>query len=1134
MDHGSARSTATSTISGVTANHNSLDGRSPATGTTTRTSFSSFERSAEFSLLEQQKRQRSLRPSVRETNSLKEFTINKLNFDKLDLYGRDEERQILQQAFEELQFKNIKHLVLLSGYSGVGKTCLARTLQEQTQTQGGLYAEGKFDLRQSHAGGGNNNKEPYSAMATVCGMICAKVLSTDQSQQICREIVTALGPEIQLLLRTFPILEEIFSDQEIQGVTTTTTATTTTTKWTCSPPNETKFRLNFAFCRFMRLICRQEQLSPVILVLDDLQWADVPSMDLMDDLLSDREAKLMMIGIYRSNEVHETHCLMTCLRELQVKSSRACDSFVLQEVSVGNLELPAIVRFLGDLFSAPESESLPLASLCLKRTQGNVFHLIRFLEHLYQKELIHFNFGMLKWTWNDQEIEQKTVASENVVDLLLEKMHNMPPQNSNILRLAACLGSSFDEKTLLQLWKSLYYATAASNDREEDTKESIECQVESALNTCVSDGFIFEENHRGQQKGNYAFVHDKIQEAANLLTPENDKHFFHKRVGQVMLENFKSGNMSGPSIFVIVNLLNEGDLPTDDRKRRELAELNCRACTLSMEMSAFEACSGYASMGIRLLHPGAFTDGNCKLAVELHSTGAAAESSLGNIKTMEEYCHTVIRQSIVSIEDKLRVYTVWIDSLGNRGEMKQAVDETLTLLRKFGVSFPRSRMAQSAQTLWKILRVKKGLQGGLLTKIVSLPFDNDPVRQKLLHLMDRLSVYLYYLHDDLMPLVMFRNLQWTLQYGLNNITPAALTTMGIIFAGIMGELQEGSKCAQAALDLIPKVSPQMEGRILFVAHLAGVTWTQTMREQLKPLQRGYEAGLCAGDKESACWAIYVFILIRFLSSFSLDLVIADVEVYMPQMCELNQLVTYRTTVANYQMFMNLAGRTKTDHCSLVGDYLTADNHDTWSKEDPFYYKSQCKFWKCFIYTIYGEHEACAKLAIEYGPHDAVKTNPGAFVISLFEVIAKGTSSFVAARTSPNRKSRKKYKKNALSIRRRVKNWIEQGNLNVAHLSSFFDAEYAALRGKRYKAIQNYQNAITIAGRGGLSMEAGLFSETFGEFLLWQECDRDEARFRLSEAIKFYGDFGALQKVQLLESKHRKLLSPESMEIAVME
>lgn len=270
----------------------------------------------------------------------------------------------------------------------------------------------------------------------------------------------------------------------------------------------------------------------------------------------------------------------------------------------------------------------------------------------------------------------------------------------------------------------------------------------------------------------------------------------------------------------------------------------------------------------------------------------------------------------------------------------------------------------------------------------------------------------------------------------------------------------------------------------------------------------------------------MFYLYRHLTSFSLELGIVDVEVYMPQMNDLNQLVTYRSTVVIYQMFMNLAGRTDTDPLSLVGEYCTAENHAVWSATDPSY-EHHCRIWECYIRTIYGAHKKCADLAVKYGPNATVKSNPGAFCLALFEVITKGVSSFVAARQTGKRP----YRKIALAIRKRIKSWIDNGNPSVAHLDAFFDAELAALNGKHFAAIDKYQVSVIMSARRGLLLDAGLFSEIFGEYVLGRG-DKDEAAFRLQEAIKYYAEFGAKRKVAMIEKKHGYLWPKPSIVVAV--
>ena len=1083
-------------------------------------------------------------PSKRKVNSLEEFTINRLNFSKLDLYGRETEVVKLNQALE--QSIQSKQLVLLSGYSGTGKSRLAKTLKHEvkrmnkknkqnedvgttgTAATQGLYVEGKFDQNV-------RNNQPYSGIASASAMICAKLLSLvgsgnnadgDQRnlllfQTIQNRINENLSSEqISLLVKVFPILEEIMLNRE---------NTNQQRNHQNSNPLDTKLRLNYAFCRFIKVI--GEFFRPFVWVMDDLQWVDSPSLDLLEAMLvmanRDTPANLLVVGIYRSNEVDEKHILSTSLRDLRLRSAKD-QSFGIQEIGVENLDVKSVQKFVEDLLgisgTSNESSSLGLTDIVYKRTHGNVFFLIHFLSLLRREHLLQYNMATLHWHWDEKEIEDQTHATDNVVDILLRKMEDLPKQQVDLLRLAACLGSSFNGSTLFQLWCKMNDSLTTKTEQAQPTEQDNRDEMHEAIQCLVDNGYLYQ----NEDNSILHFAHDKVEEASTKLTAVQDRKEFYQWVGTTLLTNLDGIDNLESAIFVVTNLLNDGQVPDDEGKKFELAALNCKAAEKAMAVSAFQAAANYVSQGIGFVDKSKSAwETDYELMLNLYSIGAEAESCVGNANQMELYWKEVMANATRSVNDTLRVQATWLDSLANRGAMAEAATQSIQYLKQFNIQFPKNPTVTSLKTLLNIVKAKRGLKGNLLQTILSLPIEKDPTRIKLLHLMDRLTVYLYLSQNDLMPLVMFRNFQWTLKYGLNDVTPSALTTLGLIFAGILDDLQSGAEFGKTALQLIPKVSPLVEGRILFVAHGFVLLWTQPLRDQLKALLRAYEVGLCAGDIESAIWAIYLFYTMRFMTSFSLDLCIADIEVYMPQMKELNQVVAYRGTVSTYQVLMNLAGRTETadNPAAITGEFCAAEDHDVWIKDPDYEYKS-C-LWQCFTYTIYGEYEKCAKLAVKHGHTAIVKSNPGT-CLNLLEQSSKGLSCFIAARQTGNRK----YKKIALSIRKRIKGWVEKGNPNVAHLDALFDAEFAALKKKSYAAINSYQVAVVLAARGGLVMDAGMISECFGEYLLDVVGDEEEAKFRLQESIKYYREFGAHRKVQMIETKHRKLWPKPSVILAV--
>ena len=384
----------------------------------------------------QQRRRSSTTPHAplpRPSNSLLEFTIDKLDFDSLGIYGRDQELAQIESCFERLiNGVSERQLLLISGFSGTGKTRLARSLQDlikrnKTKTKGGVYVRGKFDLKLRN--------EPYAGIIGACAEICGNILelqltSPKRFSMVCDKIKSTLGSELPLLMQVIPTLCEVLGDT-VDGRSTAGSAASGSMSSMTS--EESKNRFHFAFLRFIRVVAFF--FMPLVIVLDDLQWADLASLELLEVVITDRlNPNLLMVGIYRSNEVDETHVFHRILQELQDKSEEG-DYFKLIKMEISNLDNDCIHKIIQDVLKCDDdaNRTLGLAKVCFRKTQGNVFHLLHFLSMLHERHMLQFNFGSFKWTWDDREIETKTSASDNVVDLLRTKMTDQPVHLVEIL-----------------------------------------------------------------------------------------------------------------------------------------------------------------------------------------------------------------------------------------------------------------------------------------------------------------------------------------------------------------------------------------------------------------------------------------------------------------------------------------------------------------------------------------------------------------------------------------------------------------------------------------------------------------------------------------------------------------------------
>ena len=762
----------------------------------------------------------ALVPTTRKSNDLSGLKIDKLRLDSVDLHGRDDEISTLGQAFESLvdTSSNNRHLCLISGPSGAGKTKLAETLKKSVSSHKGMFVKGKFDL--------NLRNQPYSGISKACAEICGAILELQQHDPVRAKDVTddiehSIDNELNLLVQTIPILAEIVTTSNLTNHDSLSEVSLST--------SDSKNRVNFAFVRFFRVMA--SHFFPLIFVLDDLQWADASSLDLLEVLMADRQThKFMLIGIYRSNEVDETHIFHRCLEELYTKS--LTNAFTMTKLHIHDLGLTAVNMIIQDCLQCDDSRTLGLAEVCFKKTRGNPFYLIHYLFMLYEKQLLQFNFGTVSWMWNNEEIESSTHASDNVVDLLQNRMMELPGHLLDILKIAACLGSTFEQRLLNFVWSKFFFNASMDSSCNDGFVSGIEDLIKEEILVKVSD-----------TPPRMGWVHDNIHEAAIALVSPAERPKQYSRVGEILASELKEDELDS-AIFVIVDLLKESSMENRELAAGfKLARLNLKASQKAVQLSAFESAAKYAGQGISLL-PGTAWDDDYELCLQLFSVGAKAESFVGNVVTMEKYCQTVLSQEQKPMEDKFDVYNTLIDNMSNQSKVQEAANLLLEVLGKFNCRFPTNPAVIGLGVVYNVVRIQVTMQS---RKTSELPFMRDPVRVNLMQLLDKLITCFYMMKDDRLPLVIFRSLNWTMKYGNCAWSAPGFALAGMILTGTLGDLQGGSTYGQHALTLLNNIqSTTTAARTMFCVYTFLFSWTQLSRTTLKPLLQAYDVGLRTG------------------------------------------------------------------------------------------------------------------------------------------------------------------------------------------------------------------------------------------------------------------------------------------------
>eukprot|EP00980_Cylindrotheca_fusiformis_P027453 scaffold20461_cov117-Cylindrotheca_fusiformis.AAC.16 len=1047
---------------------------------------------------------------------LSDLTINKLNIESMGLIGREREIEVLKSCYHRMmegepesasadksistqpliqssmstqpliQSHFVKELVFIRGYSGVGKTSLAKTLAKQIGDRNdGIYVEGKFDF--------NASNEPYSGITSAFGQICKKILNNKQDQtsndvtkgdrlmSFGSRLSAALGPAAKVLSNLIPEVQDLLQVERRRS--------SGISQDEQSDFDAVQKRTKYAFRVLMRAL--NAELSPIVFVLDDLQWADVSSLEVMDFLISDLQNPnaLMIVGCYRSNEVDDHSLLLKEIQTLQTKQEKF--NFRISDIAVGSCDIDGVNKMIMAMMSIDdEGRTRGLAEVCFKRTAGNPFFLIQFMRMLHDVSLISFNLGLLKWFWDEERISEATMSADNVVDLLRVRMRKMPARVQLLLQYAACLGSSFSASTLDQIWRE---QAVMRTDCAVDTITSLLAVVVSSnlVETC------------GENE--YRWVHDKVQEAAlslsDIVTPE-----FQFEIGAALYRSLDENDLE-EKLFDVVDLINKERTST----RHEFAKLNLRAAEKAKRVSAFQSAAKYAAKGIDFLPSDKWTT-HRSLTLALYTIGSEAELALGHGDSAEIYSNEVLnRKECTTMEalplkmaKGLKMCTIDL-------KFKETIEMNLDLLKELGVKLLRSRATAPLQAVVALIRTIKMAKKAPAPKDIleKLGHVKEPRIQAAMLLLSRLGYACYRTKDLFLNILCIcKNVEMTLKYGFCDVSPPGFSHLGAVAAAVQKDYKTAAYCAEVALALQQACwRASREAESLYIAHVFCFPWSRPLQQSLAPAEDGYASGMRSGNTVFAMWNLFQHhIFLPYAMGKRLGPILEQFPKLLSQMEELSQPEQANNLKMYWQMILNLTTTpTSEDSHILEGRVFSAEAFNGDGAVD----LGTIHLCQGELLVFY-DMEAAAERAMKGGEKYA-KLCPGMFH-NMFETFHRAIALFAMARRTKQRR----YKKHANKLAKQIEDWVRSGNPNVSHYHMAMMAEQAALNNKHFVAEENYKNAIVLAARSGHMHHAALINERYAEFLLVERLDEQESKYRLGEAIRFYQEWGALGKVEELK------------------
>lgn len=976
------------------------------------------------------------------------------------LYGRENEYLHLLNAFKRVLLGGAE-MLLVSGYAGVGKSSLVNEIHRSVVVQGGYFISGKFDQF--------NRTVPYSAFNHAFRELIRQILTESESRiAVWRsKLLKALGPNGQLIIDAIPELEFIIGEQP-QVVTHTATRNS----------------FNYVMQNFVSVFARIDH--PIVLFLDDLQWADSASLKLISLLMKNLDQPcLLLIGAYRNNEVDDTHPLHLALDQIRKDAT-------VSSMELSPLNEASIVDLLGDTLKRDKMDVSPLAHLVCRKTLGNPFFIAQFLKNLHNEGLLVFSQD--RWQWDMPRLK-KTDVTENVIDLLNRKLQRLPQQSRRLLTTAACMGNRFELPVLSAV------SERPPHEIRQVLSELINADLISPLDNPMSED--------GDLVQLYRFQHDEVQQAA-YQAGGTDTAAVHLKIGRLLLQSLRE-TQRNDRIFDVVSQLNQGRaLLTSSAQKEELADLNLLAAKKARQAAAVEMHKECIEIADQFGSVDKWSDKQTFMH-ELYIEKINAAFSSADYHEMERLCqvvseHSATRQQIIAAKDYL------IRCYGALYKPQELMHTGLEMIRIAGITLPadidekKIRLAR--------LKLQVALRGRDIMSLADMPPATDQDYLLKLHAtMAFLGYGFTYLADSRIVLwVALEIVRLSIHHGSSPFAAYAYAVCGRTLAGKYNQVIDGYKYG--------KVSSILGSD----RHLLGAVGIfhgiirhrhEHFALSLEPLVETYIKAMETGDRPGAMVALSFSNSIRFQAGLNL----ADVLMHIRKDVDIYRKMDYAALTGVMIPWALLCAR-------LVGasvdditqgrtqeDYAIArkNSGDPWGL---FYVRSiqaigEYYFGECENAILHAQ-QAMELPGFDYG-------TPA----SGFLMWAHSLSSLALCESRPD--SRIEVLKSVKAMQRRFRPWAEHAPMNYLSKWQMVEAEYCRVAGKFKRAEQLYDQAIKNARDYCYVNEEALSHELAGRFYLQRGYDIN-ARMHLEQAHAKYEEWGALAKMRQLEESYTEPLA----------
>jgi PAS domain S-box-containing protein len=981
------------------------------------------------------------------------------------LYGREREVGRLLSAFARVVAEGRPELVLVAGHAGIGKSAVVNELHKALVPPRGLFAAGKSDQHKRDV--------PYATLAQACrGLTRMLLVKSNAELGSWRDALReALGPNGRLILDLVPELRLIVDEQppvpELE-------------------PQQAQGRFHLVFRRFLGVFARPEH--PLALFLDDLQWLDAATLDLLGDLLTQPDVRhLLLIGAYRDNEADAAHPLMRKLAALR-QTEAGVQTIGLPPLAPGDLG-----RLLADALHCAPEHAAPLAQLAQEKTAGNPFFAIQFLAALAEEGLLTFEHGAARWSWDLDRIHAKGYT-DNVVDLMVGKLTRLPVATRTALQHLACLGNVAGIATLCLVCGASEPAVDA--DLWEAVRQELILRLDGA----------------------YRFVHDRVQEAAYSLIPEESRAPAHLRVGRLLVAQTPPERRE-EAIFEIVNQINRGAALLASREdRQQAAELNLLAGRRAKQATAYASALTYLAAGCALL-PEDCWERCAALAFALEVLRAECEFLTGALAAAENRLSMLSPRAADTVQ-RVAVACLQLDLYVTRDQSGRAVAVGLDQLRHLGIAWSPHPTDEEAQREYGLVLSQIGSR--TIEVLAGLPLMSDPASLATLDILTRLVPAALFTDANLYALTTCRAVRLSLERGYNDGSCPHFEWLGLVAGTRFGDYDVGFRLGQVGCRLVAQRGlKRYEARtyMLFGAHV--LPWSRHVRAGRDVLRHAFESAKSSGDLTFAQYSRFNLTTILLAAGEHLGEVQREAEASLDyaRMVPFVSVMTIMTTqLGLIGALRGLPHEFGAFDDAKVDDARTEQRFSGTSGLTP---TAVCWHWirKLQVRCLAGHHTAALEALSRAEP--LIWATASMFEMAEYHFYA----ALARAAACGSEAGRQQHFAALAAHHRQLEIWAENCPETFENRAALVGAEIARIEGRPLDAMELYQQAIRSARDNGFVHNEAIAYERAAAFYRARGFD-EFADLYLRNARFCYLRWGADGKVRQLDDMYPHLGTAE--------